>query len=100
MNTEEEEGEKCWHPSGLGMRLQVLSFTKVSNPGRKTGHIEGKELSFGYIEFEGLVRQSRKVQSRDQKKVLLHRYTETVSTMLSGTSCRWEGEAPEVWLQR
>lgn len=46
---------------GLGMRLQMLSFTQVSNPGRKTGHMEGKELSFSYVEFEGPVRQSRKV---------------------------------------
>lgn len=60
-NTDHKEGEKWWHPSGLGMRLQMLSFTKVSNPGRKTGQMEGKELSFGYVEFEGPVRQSRKV---------------------------------------
>lgn len=44
---EEGEREKWWRPSGLGMRLQMLPVTKMSNPGRAEGYMEGKELSFG-----------------------------------------------------
>lgn len=54
-------GVRWLHTSSLGMRLQMLSFTKMSEPGRETRSMEGKELSFGCVRVEKPAKQSTEV---------------------------------------